>query len=64
MAMIRCEDINTHADFRPLSSIDGVRVDLRYAGTNNFAGRVLYRDLDCAWLRREAAEGLEKFRHV
>lgn len=57
--MIRCEDIATHPDFRPLASIDGVRVDLRYAGTNNFANRLLYRDLDCAWLRREAAEGLE-----
>ena len=37
----------------------GIEVDLRYAGTNNFAGRVLYRDIDCAWLREEAALGLE-----
>jgi D-alanyl-D-alanine dipeptidase len=57
--MIRCEDIATHPHFRPLAGVQGVRVDLRYAGTNNFAGRVLYRELDCAWLRREAAEGLE-----
>jgi D-alanyl-D-alanine dipeptidase len=28
-------------------------------GTHNFAGRSLYGRLDCAWLRREAAEGLE-----
>jgi len=57
--MIRCEDIASHPAFRRLSDIAGVRHDLRYASTNNFAGRVLYRDLDCAWLRREAADGLE-----
>ena len=57
--MIRCEDIAAHPDFRPLAGIAGVRHDLRYAGHNNFAGRVLYPDIDCAWLRREAAEGLE-----
>ncbi|MBL0088116.1 MAG: D-alanyl-D-alanine dipeptidase [Ideonella sp.] len=56
---IRCEHIATHPDFRPLAGVRGVRFDLRYAGINNFAGRVLYRDLDCAWLRREAADGLE-----
>jgi D-alanyl-D-alanine dipeptidase len=33
--------------------------DLRYAGRNNFAGRCLYGRMDCAWLRREAAAGLE-----
>jgi D-alanyl-D-alanine dipeptidase len=33
--------------------------DLRYASSNNFAGRVLYNDLDCAWLRVEAGSGLE-----
>lgn len=56
---IRCEDIGAHPDFRPLRSLQGVSHDLRYAGTDNFAGRVLYRGLDCAWLRREAAAGLE-----
>ena len=57
--MIRCEDIAGHRDFRRLDSVEGVAVDLRYAGTNNFSNRVLYQKLDCAWLRREAAEGLE-----
>ena len=64
--MIHCEDVATHPDFRPLvaggqgvQGVWGVRVDLRYASANNFAGRVLYAGLDCAWLRREAAEGLE-----
>jgi zinc D-Ala-D-Ala dipeptidase len=57
--MIRCEEVPGHPDFRALASIDGVSNDLRYATSNNFAGRVLYRGIDCAWLRREAAEGLE-----
>ena len=47
------------ADFRPLSTIDGIRVDLRYAGDNNFVGRKLYGELNCAWLHREAAAGLD-----
>jgi zinc D-Ala-D-Ala dipeptidase len=61
--MIRCEEVPEHPDFRALSSIEGLQVDLRYASTNNFSNRVLYRsggvDFDCAYLRREAAEGLE-----
>lgn len=57
--MIRCEDIATHPDFRPLAGVAGIAIDLRYAGENNFAGKVLYRGLDCAWIRREAANGLE-----
>ena len=57
--MIPIEQVPTHADFRPLASVHGVLHDLRYASTNNFAGRVLYTGFDCAWLRREAATGLE-----
>lgn len=56
---IRVEDIAGHADFRRLASLQGLRHDLRYSGTNNFAGKNLYGPMDCAWLRREAAEGLE-----
>lgn len=55
---IRIEDIATHAAFRRLDSIAGIVVDLRYAGSNNFDGRVLYQGIDCAWLRVEAARGL------
>ncbi len=58
--MIHCEHIPQHPDFRALASLHGVGVDLRYASPNNFAGRVLYQGLDCAWLRREAAAGLEE----
>ena len=54
------ESILSHSDFRPLASIAGTSVDLRYASVNNFVGRDLYSPLDCAWLHRHAAEGLEK----
>ena len=53
------ELIAEQADFRPLATIDGIRVDLRYASANNFVGRELYGELDCAWLHREAAAGLD-----
>jgi D-alanyl-D-alanine dipeptidase len=53
------EDIAGDPDFRRLATLQGVAHDLRYAGSNNFAGRSLYGDLDCAWLRAEAAAGLE-----
>lgn len=56
---MRIEDIATHPSFRRLDSIAGITVDLRYAGTNNFDGRMLYQDIDCGWLRVEAALGLE-----
>ncbi|MDE2082327.1 MAG: D-alanyl-D-alanine dipeptidase [Burkholderiales bacterium] len=42
-----------------MASLRGVAHDLRYAGSRNFAGRDWYRGLDCAWLRAEAAAGLE-----
>jgi D-alanyl-D-alanine dipeptidase len=57
--VIRVEDIAANANFRHLRTLRGVPHDLRYTGTNNFAGRNLYGRLDCAWLRREAALGLE-----
>src|ERR1035437_9540475 len=57
---LRCEDLASHPDFRALSSIVGIAVDLRYAGTNNFVGRNLYGDLNCAWLQREASVGMER----
>src|SRR5262249_18411634 len=57
---MRCEDIASNPDFRPLSSIPGIRVDLRYASTDNFVGRNLYHALNCAWLHRLAAAGLDE----
>lgn len=47
-------------DFRALSSIAGLRVDLRYASTRNLLGRDLYSPHDCAWLHREAADALAR----
>lgn len=55
-----CEDVPTHPEFRPLADIAGIRVDLRYAGKDNFVGRDLYTPLDCAWLHQHAAQALEK----
>ncbi len=59
VAPVRVEDIAAHPQFVHLDSVRGVQHDLRYAGSNNFAGRNLYGSLDCAWLRAEAATGLE-----
>ena len=55
---MRCEDIASHPDFRHLSTLEGVAVDLRYAGENNFVGRNLYGALDCAWLHQLAADAV------
>jgi D-alanyl-D-alanine dipeptidase len=55
-----CEQIAGHADFRSLTTIDGIQIDLRYASVNNFVGRDLYGDLNCNWLHADAAQGLEK----
>jgi D-alanyl-D-alanine dipeptidase len=57
--VIEVEAIAADPAFRRLRTLRGVSHDLRYAGDNNFAGRNLYGELDCAWLRREAASGLE-----
>ena len=48
------------ADFRHLTTIAGIAVDLRYAGPNNFVGRDLYAPYDCAWLHVDAACALER----
>lgn len=57
---VASEDIAGSPEFRHLSSIAGIRVDLRYASANNFVGRDLYSPFDCAWLHRDAAAALEK----
>lgn len=57
--MIRVEDIAADPGFCHLTTLRGVPHELRYVGRNNFAGRSLYGRMDCAWLRREAAAGLE-----
>jgi zinc D-Ala-D-Ala dipeptidase len=57
---IPSEDIAGHPEFRHLSSIDGIAVDLRYATPNNFVGRDLYSPYDCAWLHADAADALAR----
>jgi D-alanyl-D-alanine dipeptidase len=57
---VASEDIAGSEEFRHLSTIDGIAVDLRYAGTDNFVGRDLYSPFDCAWLHRDAAAALEQ----
>jgi D-alanyl-D-alanine dipeptidase len=57
---IRCEEIASHPEFRRLSSVAGITTDLRYASSRNFVGRDLYGGLDCAWLHRQAAAGIEQ----
>jgi len=57
---IASEDIAGDPDFRHLSTIAGIAVDLRYATPNNFVGRDLYAPYDCAWLHRDAASALER----
>jgi len=59
-AFIASEDIAASTAFRHLDSIAGIRVDLRYATTNNFVGRDLYSPFDCAWLHVQAAAALER----
>jgi len=57
---VTSEDIAASPEFRHLSSIAGIEVDLRYASANNFVGRDLYSPYDCAWLHRDAAAALEQ----
>jgi zinc D-Ala-D-Ala dipeptidase len=55
---VSCESIATHPDFRALSSVENLRVDLRYATATNFMGRDMYSPLDCGWAHRDAVDGL------
>jgi D-alanyl-D-alanine dipeptidase len=56
---VTSEEIPASPEFRHLSTIAGIAVDLRYATDNNFVGRDLYSPFDCAWLHRDAAAALE-----
>ena len=59
MKSLSIEHVPGHADFRALSTIAGIGVDLRYASANNLVGSDLYAPFDCSWLHREGAERLE-----
>ncbi len=60
MTGIEAEAIAGHPDFVSLYSLPEIALDLRYATRDNFVGKAVYGGLDCAWLRREAAEGLRR----
>ena len=57
---LQLEAVGSDPQFRHLSSIAGIAVDLRYATPDNFVGRDLYSPIDCAWLHRDAATALEQ----
>jgi len=48
------------SEFVDISAIPGVRIDLRYASTNNFLGVNLYGSFTTPYLHRKAAEKLAK----
>ncbi|WP_332862797.1 M15 family metallopeptidase [Janthinobacterium svalbardensis] len=60
VASLQLEAVGCDPQFRHLSSIAGIAVDLRYATPDNFVGRDLYSPIDCAWLHRDAAAALEQ----
>jgi len=53
---MRCEDIASHPDFRHLSTLRGVAVDLRYASLDNFVGRNAAREV-FPWVLAELERG-------
>lgn len=46
-------------DFREITPDDGVVIDLRYAGTNNFTGQNLYGPFNRLFLHKRAADKLK-----
>ena len=56
---IDIDDLAGDPSFRPLASVPGISVDLRYASPRNLLGHDLYSPHDCAWLHDEAAAALE-----
>ncbi|MFN0186645.1 MAG: M15 family metallopeptidase, partial [Aquabacterium sp.] len=50
--------LSSDPDYRALSRVPGVRVDLRYASTRNLLGQDLYSPHDCAFLHVQAADAL------
>ena len=55
---VKIEHLATDSSFVHLSTIAGIKVDLRYATSNNFVGQDMYAPFDCAWLHQTAANDL------
>lgn len=53
-------DLSGHPDYVDLERMAELRLDLRYAGQNNFLGTVLYGDGHRAYLHRDAAARLAR----
>ncbi|OBU85629.1 M15 family metallopeptidase [Chromobacterium subtsugae] len=49
------EALAAHPEYVSIAGIDGLSLDLRYAGSDNFVGRDLYGGTACALLHRRAA---------
>lgn len=47
-----------HGDYREISSLPLITIDLRYASTNNFTGENIYGEFNKAFLHKLAAEKL------
>src|SRR4051794_14724031 len=54
------EAVAASDEFQEIVAGEGIRVDLRYAGTNNFVGANLYGSFNRLFLRTIAAEKLRK----
>jgi zinc D-Ala-D-Ala dipeptidase len=57
---LQIENLHGHPDFVHLSTLVGMKIDLRYATTDNFVGRNMYAPFDCAWLHKQAANALKQ----
>jgi zinc D-Ala-D-Ala dipeptidase len=57
---LQIENLQDHPDFVHLSTLAGVKIDLRYATSDNFVGRDMYAPFDCAWLHKHAANALKQ----
>ncbi|HEX4925418.1 MAG TPA: M15 family metallopeptidase [Bdellovibrionales bacterium] len=53
------EQIRSDGNYRSLTEIDNVKIDLRYATTNNFMGENLYGEFNEAFLHKTAFEKLK-----
>jgi D-alanyl-D-alanine dipeptidase len=57
-ATIKLEALDSYPEYVPIDGLPGVRLDLRYAGVDNFVGRDLYGAAPPARLHRDAAAKL------
>ncbi len=61
MQTLHFRDLKSHPQYVDLAHLGNVKIDLKYATSDNFMGKKVYFDVDRALLHREAAE---KFRRA